>query len=184
MNSLFNLSTQMGQIGKMFVVELKNRLRKQVGVDGIPYKKLAPSTIAQKVEETNDSSNADKRMIRWGDFMNNAFRSENTSNDVRIFIGRETHGAHLRSAKKKIREGKGTASTFHAVRQLQAKAVMMDDLARYQLESGNSNFFPQSESDVQKMDSFPKAKKIIEDEARKQALNNMKLKMQVKLSIG
>ena len=184
MNSLFNLTSQMEQIGKLFILELKNRMRQQKGVDNSPYLGLTKATILQKANETNDNANVDKRMIRWGDFMNNAFRSEASTNNVRVFIGHEPHGAHLRSAKQKVRSGKGTANTMRSLKTLASKSVMMDDLAIWQLEKGGANFFPQTDAEVMNMVSFKKGMKIIEEEARKQAVNNMKLKLNVNLKLG
>jgi len=186
MTSLFNLTSQMEQIGKLFTSELKNRMRKQIGVEGSPYKRLTPATIQQKVEETNDSSNADKRMIRWADFKNNAFRSEASTDNVRVFIGHEPHGAHLRSAKKSLRSGKvkNIVKAHQTIHELSSKAVMMDDLAGWQLEAGGAKFFPQSDKEVEGMDSYKKGMKLLEDEAYKQALKNMTLKLNVNLNIG
>ena len=90
MSSYFNLTAQLQQIGSLFVSEIKNRMTQQKGVDGATYAPLKPATIKQK--EKIASGNASKRMIRTRDFLNNAFRSEASNNNVRVFIGDEPHG--------------------------------------------------------------------------------------------
>jgi len=186
MSSLFNLTTQMQQVGKLFVTELAKRIKDQVGVDGTPYTRLTPATIAQKVEETNDNANSDKRMIRWGDFIRNAFRFDASQDNVRVFIGHEPHGAHLRAQKIKMRtvSPKNLRAAHQTLRELKSKAVMMDDLAVWQLEKGGAKFFPQNDKEIEGMDSYAKGMKLLEKEAEKQALEHMKLKMSVSLIVG
>lgn len=169
MNS-FDFTTVFQKASRLFIRELQALMNMQRGVDGSAYAPLRPETIAQK--RLISTATANKRMIRTKDFINNAFESESSANNLRVFVSPKLHGRDLRNAKK--------ASTK---KRLASAAIPHNKLAEYQLATGNSNFFPQGE-EAEKMASFAKTKDMIFQEAMKQARENMTLKMTVDLHVG
>ncbi len=167
----FDFTSVFQRIGALFVTELKALMYAQRGVDGSTYAPLAPATIRQKLAVS--SATASQRMIRTKDFVNNAFNSEASASNVRVFVSPELHGRDLKTARKASTKAK-----------LAAAAIPYNEIAEYQLPTGSSKFFPLDDADVAGMKSFQRAKEMLLEEAVRQAREKFTLHIRTELHIG
>lgn len=80
------------EIGKKIVSLHKERIQRQVQVDGSAMPPLRPRTIEMKEKKGGRSKkNATKRMIDTGDFMQNAFKYNATPEGLEIYISKDPH---------------------------------------------------------------------------------------------
>jgi hypothetical protein len=181
---IFDLTNVMQRIGSLFVSEMRQRMISQVGVDGNKYLPLKPATIRQKMKIS--AATAAKRMIRTKDFLINAFRFQSKTTSVKVFISNEPHGRELRMTKQTVRSGaaKNLKKSLRTTKNLENKSINMTKLAQYQLVTGASNFFPQSETEIENMQSFKEAMTLLEEEAYKQANEKMIFSLSTRIQLG
>lgn len=79
-------------IGKDIVSLHKQRIQKQIEVDGSPMVSLSPRTEERKKKKGGQSKvNASKRMMDTGDFMRNAFLYKVKGDSLQVYISDHPH---------------------------------------------------------------------------------------------
>lgn len=177
-------------IGRKIVSELKTLMLQSKHIDGGHYAQLAESTKKQKARLPIPTENIDRRMLRTQDFVNNAFKYESLPNGIKVFISNTLHGRELKSMHKtlgKYKVGGNTAKIRKQAMKIGLKSVKTPTyrkIAEWQIPTGNSTFFPQSMSDVDKMPSVIYGREYFYQQAYKQIKEQAKLNLKTVISLG
>jgi hypothetical protein len=169
-------------IGKQIVTLHKERIQKQIEVDGTPMPSLSPHTEERKKKKGGRSKvNATKRMMDTGDFMQNAFeyKVDADGTGLKISISNDKHEWRKQFAmaieKKKERQkkmgfnkwakssGSGrdvvlTGLSYKTIAMQQLRGEFGNDSWRHARNPG-AKFFGLNENDINKY------KKIVMDKA-------------------
>jgi hypothetical protein len=178
-------------IGLMIVGELKNLMTMQQGVDNQRYSGLADSTLKSKARRNDISSDVKaKRMLTTRDFQNNAYKMQPFTDGLRVYINEGKHGRELKSLTKTLKKYRATGQTGKA--KVQAQKVVKKiksspsyrQITEWQIDTGNSTFFPQTDAHVSNLQSFQRGKIQFQKEAERQMAAQIKLSLRSVCSLG
>ena len=160
--------------------ELKNRMESQAGLDGARY--IPPKTATQVAKaRAGFGSVAAKRMIRTRDFQNNAFLFTALPDRLVVYINPALHGRELRTARKAETKAKLTAKKMGKG---PASAETYQNIARWQLQTGMAEFFPQDENEIRNLVSVQKMLRTMSKEFIRQARMQTTVHLKQELKLG
>jgi len=146
-----NIKNVFNKLGRDLKQLHQERMYNQIGVDGSGYPALKPATIAQKRKMGGGiEANAEKRMIRTGDFQKQAYKWEVKDDSFQFFVSEKPHKMLKTKAKQQARLTNKKKGLNVSAKPPKMSKVTYRDIALYNLKHFNTGagFFGLNDNEV------------------------------------